>query len=990
MATAKPNRNRPKVKLPLVVGFVLTLIVVISQAMGWLFLPQGFFYDHRAKRYQFFNDDPTPSLVHLHIDDPALGLIGGWPWPRSYMGRVIDELSLAQPKAIAFDFMFIEYQSHKALDGSDKVLTLSGEDEDQKFANAIRHSGNVILPVRFEIHAASQAQEDTILMLMGDLGLEKPPLIAKLKSAGRQAAADWLNEADANYWKAFDDAASRRIDQELTKDSSEKLVTIQEWRARLLPNDDLVFRSNEKVRRIERLIPKVQATRATYAFTWPDKNAHAPIMAADDINPPILPLAREATGSGFVNAFVDNGVLRSQPLIIDYHGHLYPQLGLSLAMKMLGVTGEQLKIEPNQLIIQTSKGVIKLPTRTQWSKSFQQDVGMIMDIPWFGQANDWESLYAEKGIIPPKTSTTAPSTTPPATQAATRPAAQTHNDKIRPSDHQLSITKIWDIILLRETLKKNLRELDATLPGMLVLLDRDALDAYLAKKFDPEDIESRLAFARAAKAKADDSIFINYVKATDQEIDKETSDPDERHALKAFRTAYNGLKLLQDEVIDTREKIDDARSQVRSLMKGRAVVIGWVATGALADTVQTSLHTTMPGVIAHGVIYNAVMTQTFWHPTPEWIELLITALMGIAMTLIVFYVQPKQAFAGAIGLSVSFYFINAILIFDYANILLDMAGPLIVVALVWFIAVFVKVLEEVAERRRITARFRSYVDPSLVQYVIDHPEEEVLTGQKREMTVVFTDLAGFTTISEILQEKTVEILNEYIDLVVPIIKEQNGLVNKFLGDGVMFFYGAPEPNPDHALCAVKTVLKLQEALLGFNESLKKRGLPTVKMRAGVASGSMIVGDAGGRGRSDYTVLGDTVNTSARLESANKATGSLMMVNNRVVELVPPGMFLFRPMARLTVVGKSKPVMVYEPIGYMDRANMAQLKYVESTTLMVEAFIKGDFAECIKHAQAIERFAGGDKLTNTYKVLSEKYMTEGLPLGFEGQIVLAEK
>ncbi len=986
MAKGAAKRKLSKVALPLGVGLGVTLMVLVMQLMGWLDRLQGYFYDVRATYFQYFASRPTDTLMHLHIDDKALDVIGGWPWPRSNLGRIIDELSLAEPKVVAFDFIFIEAQSHKAIGDQGKVLTLTGKDEDKAFADAIKRAGNVVLPIRFGVHTAEAAREKAVLVLVADLEQDKEAVVERLNRAKDAEAAKWVQQGDSNYWGAFDEAAMRRIDGELA--FGHEPQTLAKWRERLLPKENKMFVTDERLRRIQKLILKVKAIRMTYRFTRPAQEARDPVMVADDVNPPVLALAGDISGTGFVNSFLDDrGVLRTQPLVVNYEGHLYPQLGLTLALKMLGVPWERVRVEPGQMVIPAPGGDIVVPTHKQWSTTSQQEVGTIMNIPWFGDPATWKTIYQDKTAAGQAKEAAA---TNPATNAKTA-NRKAGADEADTQESQRSITKIWDIITLEETLKFNLKELDAVLPGLLVMVDQDALAAYTTREFTPSDVAGRVAFIEPALAKAKDKngSYYQYLTKTDEEIEKEP-DAQDRHMLKAFRTAVKGLPLLKEELLESQKKIIDARAQVRQMIKGKAVLIGWVATGALADIAKTSLHSVMPGVIAHGVIYNGIMRDEMWSPAPEWADIAVTLSLGVLMTVLVVYLQPVQGTLCALLLGGGYFFINGLVVFDYGNVLLELAGPLTAITFVWMLTTLMKVLEERAERARITARFRSYVDPALVQYVIDHPEEEVLTGQKREMTVVFTDLAGFTTISEILQEKTVEILNEYIDLVVPIIKEQNGLVNKFLGDGVMFFYGAPELNQEHALCAVKTVLKLQEALVVFNEGLKKRGLPTVKMRAGVASGPMIVGDAGGRGRSDYTVLGDTVNTSARLESANKATGSLMMVNQRVVELVPPGMFLFRPMARLTVVGKSKPVMVYEPMAYMDRANMAQLKYVEATTLMVEAFIKGEFAQCIKQVEALERLAGGDKLTNTYRTLSEKYLNEGLPLGFDGQIVLSEK
>jgi adenylate cyclase len=314
---------------------------------------------------------------------------------------------------------------------------------------------------------------------------------------------------------------------------------------------------------------------------------------------------------------------------------------------------------------------------------------------------------------------------------------------------------------------------------------------------------------------------------------------------------------------------------------------------------------------------------------------------------------------------------------------------MVAILLTWISCQLVEIVLEKLERNRITRRFSTYVDPALVNYVIEHPDEKVTEGQEREMTVVFTDLAGFTTISETLKEKVIPLLNEYLGLMSSIIKKHNGLVNKFLGDGIMFFFNAPRPNPRHAIDAVETVLEMQQELIGFNEGLLKRGLPAITMRAGITTGSMVVGDAGGMGRSDYTVIGDNVNLAARLESANKATDTKVMMTARTCELLN-GQFLVRPTARLQVKGKTEGVDTCELIARSDQATDAQRRQAELGKAVFDAFVKSDFAGCLNAVEKLEAEFGKTKLTKAYHELSEEYLKQPPGEGFDGQIVLHEK
>lgn len=326
--------------------------------------------------------------------------------------------------------------------------------------------------------------------------------------------------------------------------------------------------------------------------------------------------------------------------------------------------------------------------------------------------------------------------------------------------------------------------------------------------------------------------------------------------------------------------------------------------------------------------------------------------------------------------------------------------PSVIILALGMTAVAIGLAEEHArsekEREHVTRRFRSYVDPALVKYVIEHPESERIRSEVRELTVVFTDLEGFTTISERLREGVVELVNEYLKVMTPLIRNHNGYRDKFLGDGMKFFYGAPERNPDHAIHAVSTVLKMDEMMRELNRELatKKRhlleGFPKLVMRAGVSTGVMVVGDAGTDEASDYTVLGDTVNLGARLETANKATGTRILLSDRTVELIPADLFLVRPVGRLRVVGRTRPVMAYEPLAFTKEATPEQLRCAELTRAMVDCFLRADFAGCMAAERDLEAAMGPSKLGALYRDLSLRYLADAPGVSFSGEIVLAEK
>jgi len=216
--------------------------------------------------------------------------------------------------------------------------------------------------------------------------------------------------------------------------------------------------------------------------------------------------------------------------------------------------------------------------------------------------------------------------------------------------------------------------------------------------------------------------------------------------------------------------------------------------------------------------------------------------------------------------------------------------------------------------RQVHAMFAQYVPPAVVARLVEQPELLRLGGEAREVTLLFTDLANFTALSERLSaEQTVEVLTGYFNAMTPLIHAQGGTVDKFIGDAVMAFWGAPLEDAQHAEHAVRAAIAMQRAMEPLAAQLQARGLPPIRMRIGLHTGRVVVGNVGSAQRFSYTAIGDAVNLASRLEGANKAFGSAILLSGATAQRLPPDIAL-RPLDDVIVKGKSEPVRVYTPCG----------------------------------------------------------------------------
>jgi len=300
---------------------------------------------------------------------------------------------------------------------------------------------------------------------------------------------------------------------------------------------------------------------------------------------------------------------------------------------------------------------------------------------------------------------------------------------------------------------------------------------------------------------------------------------------------------------------------------------------------------------------------------------------------------------------------GGLLSFAFAGWWLPLTPALSAITLTFLLRFLVVYITERRQRLAIRKMFALYVPPKLVTQLEANPESLSLGGSQREITVMFTDLAGFTTIAENMPPQEVgKLLNMYFEEMTRIVFDHDGTVDKFIGDAIMAFWGAPIDDPNQAAHAVACVKAIQEAVPKLNKSFMEAGLPMLTTRIGLHSGSAMVGNFGSSGRFSYTALGDMVNLGARLEGANKAYGTTVLISDDTARLAGDAVSL-RRVDSVRVKGKTEPVVFYTPCD--DAALIAR------SDSAWPAYVEGDWPAALLIWQSIHEEWPDDPVAHTF-------------------------
>lgn len=387
-------------------------------------------------------------------------------------------------------------------------------------------------------------------------------------------------------------------------------------------------------------------------------------------------------------------------------------------------------------------------------------------------------------------------------------------------------------------------------------------------------------------------------------------------------------------------------------LQGKHLIIGTSAEG-LYDLRATPYANIIPGVeIQANIIDNMIVADPMIYDTFSEIGLTYTMLIvgGLLLTATLAYSTPL---AGGLG---GFLFLLASFALSYGlflhNRIVGITYPLLTISIIFLSVTLFNFFFAGREKRYLNDAFKRYVAPGVVQEVIRNPNSLALSGETKELTVFFSDIRDFTTISEGLSPKQLsQLMNEYLTAMSNVIMETGGTVDKFIGDAIMAIWGAPLAIADQELQAVETALRSIEVLDRLQPGWSSKGLPTIRIGIGINTGKMRVGNFGSEKRFDYTVIGDNVNLASRLEGLNKTYGTTILISERTMAAIKKKIPC-RYIDMVRVKGKNRPVRIFEPLATKSlNAIRPQLAlYKEAVAL----YQKRDFKEANKHFSALNK------------------------------------
>ncbi|MCP4295616.1 MAG: adenylate/guanylate cyclase domain-containing protein [Proteobacteria bacterium] len=425
-------------------------------------------------------------------------------------------------------------------------------------------------------------------------------------------------------------------------------------------------------------------------------------------------------------------------------------------------------------------------------------------------------------------------------------------------------------------------------------------------------------------------------------------------------------------------------------LKNKVVLLGASEVGVF-DLRTTPVGVDFPGVEVHTNLLDNILKDEYYFRSD--LVHFITFILIIVIGLVFGIVLPKLS--ALPGLLFTFTFLG---IYTAINLWSleenkQWASFIYIIGVIvinWFAIIMYRYFSEEKDKRFIKGAFQQYLSPEVINRLVNNPDLLKLGGEKKELTAFFSDIQGFSTVSEALTpEELVELLNEYLTAMTDIIMKYGGTVDKFEGDAVIAFFGAPISYPDHALRACQASLEMQEKMVEMRKNWREQGRHELYIRIGLNTGDMVVGNMGSAYRMDYTMMGDSVNLAARLESVNKQYKTFSMISEFTYQKVREEVEV-RELDMIRVVGKNEPVRIYELLGEKGKVSSENLKAFQYFDKALGLYRKQNWPESRKYFAHCNRLLINDGASQIFFERCKQFQSSPPNLDWDGVFQMTNK
>lgn len=975
MATRPLATSQPLVAF--LIGLVGALAAVVWHVTGLDRRGELYALDLRFKHAS--SAKPPDNILHVDIDDRSLAEIGRWPWPRQTLARIVSVLNECGARTVVLDIIMPERQKRRLVAeediiyGADENQTAHQEEsksharpkvvlDDVALAQTIRRCGNVLVPIHVDFETP-----------------EAPPLLEPLKALlaktpdmTAQRAAERLGRDEDDVRpvisRARQEAIGSRVSEILNVSPQAPFLTVL---AQILP--DLSPRTTTRECDIvENAYLRHRAVAALARFTVPPEQVADGRIDNALLTPPLVSFARSIHGSGFVTFLPDpDKAMRRIPLLARSDGRVYPQFALATAVDELA---------------RRHGGACKIEADTD-TVTLRCTDGTTRSIPV--DSDGWMLIHWAQGTWPPKP------------RAPNRPRISAASvGKISQERQRLLRLRNQVQALGADLLKIGVRPVNDRLTALSMTYQNrgdESDNAHLASSnareqmhralYDPTREIDPAKLDELARADLDSksrlvNVTMQIVAGLRQgrNMDVFLGKPDggggaDDRAWAGFQArkdATDDMLALYDRLVAeanrTEANIAQLEEELVEIVKGKICMIGSTSTGA-ADFVACPLAARTPGVVVHSNIIDTILDGRFIHEAHWSVDLLAILVAGAAVSAAAALRPVVQAAAGTVVLGGAYVLFNAFVVFGAWSVWLTAVAPLAAMVASFLVVTAYRQITEERGKRQLKAMLVQTLSPEVVEEVLKDPSLLSPGGQKSAVSCMFSDLAGFTPLSEILgPQETVLLLNRYFDGATDAIANRwGGWVNKFLGDGIFAIFGVPVRPERHAARAVEAAIDCQDAVGVLNAELTREAGVDVQLsvRIGITTGEAMVGNCGSTTKADLTAIGSCVNQASRLEASNKSFGTRIIVASETWAACDRDALLARPLGRVFLVGVSEAVRVWHVLGRAETLGEELRPVLDDFARAMELFCEADFTGALALLEKFARAMPDDKAAAYY-------------------------